>query len=106
MRLYDLCCRPLGVCWGEFTAHLERKEYKCVYLLIDERVNYRCNAIFVCFFEIKFQGAQMLQNSETALSCCVVNYCLFKYVCLVDFYILFKKEPQSLDVAVVAQIVD
>ena len=63
MRLYNLCCRPLGVCGSESTAHLERKEYKCVNLLIDERVNYRHDAIFVSFFEIGFQEAQMLKNS-------------------------------------------
>jgi hypothetical protein len=106
LRLYNLCGRPLGHSRGKFTAHLECKEDKCVNLLVDECVNYRRDAIFVALIEIKFQRAQMFQNSETALSCCVVNYRLLKDICLFDVDFVFKKVPQSFDVAKVAQVVD
>jgi hypothetical protein len=53
LGLHHLCSRPHGQRRGEFTAHFECKEDKSVNLLVNERVNYRRNAIFVTFFEIK-----------------------------------------------------
>jgi len=52
-RLYHLVSRPYGQGWGQFAPQFECKEYKSVKLLVDERVNYRWNAVFVTLFEIE-----------------------------------------------------